>query len=92
MNAAVRLGQPLTVRELQVLTALNEGLSRSQIGGRLSITELTVKSHLRRIGVKLGTGNRVGIVAAAHRQGIIDGAGQARWPQAAPLADGERHA
>ncbi len=37
----------------------------------LSLSALTVKSHLSRIGRKLGTGDRAQMVALAMRAGVI---------------------
>jgi DNA-binding CsgD family transcriptional regulator len=37
----------------------------------LSLSALTVKNHLARIGRKLGTGDRAQLVALAYRAGII---------------------
>ena len=42
-----------------------------QIGDQLCLSMLTIKSHLVRIGRKLGTGDRAGLVAVAMRAGII---------------------
>ena len=40
-------------------------------GATLSLSALTVKSHLSRIGRKLGTGDRAQMVALAMRAGVI---------------------
>lgn len=74
-NQPSRLGEPLTNRENQIITALADGLTNKKIAEHLDITPLTVKSHLHRIGRKLGTGDRAGIVAAAVRSGLLDIAG-----------------
>jgi DNA-binding CsgD family transcriptional regulator len=62
---------PLTEREIQVLTLVADGCSNKDIGARLSLSALTVKNHLTRIGRKLGAGDRAQIVALACRAGII---------------------
>src|SRR3712207_7679149 len=41
------------------------------IGEALNLSALTVKSHLSRIGRKLGTGDRAQMVALAMRAGVI---------------------
>lgn len=51
--------EDLSDREKEILAALAEGLTNYQIGRKLFITVDTVKTHLRRIAAKLGTGNRV---------------------------------
>jgi DNA-binding NarL/FixJ family response regulator len=61
----------LTRREIQVITQVAGGCSNKEIGTRLSLSALTVKNHLARIGRKLGTGDRAQLVALAYRAGII---------------------
>ena len=61
----------LTRREIQVITQVAGGCSNKEIGTRLSLSALTVKNHLARIGRKLGTGDRAQLVALACRAGII---------------------
>ena len=62
--------QPST-RELEVLRLVARGRSNQQIGDQLCLSMLTVKSHLVRLGRKLGTGDRAGMVAVAMRAGIM---------------------
>lgn len=62
----------LTEREIQVLQAASEGMSNKAIGHYLGLSSLTVKSHMARIGRKLGTGDRAALVAIAMRAGIIE--------------------
>jgi DNA-binding NarL/FixJ family response regulator len=72
--AATRMpgrGVELSGREVEVLTAVAEGLSNKQVGDRLGLSGLTVKSHLARIARKLGTGDRAEMVAIAMRSGVI---------------------
>lgn len=54
----------LTDREEEVLELLSEGLTNSQIAGRLRVSENTVKFHLQNLYMKLGVSNRT--EAAAH--------------------------
>ncbi|WP_162560462.1 LuxR C-terminal-related transcriptional regulator [Methylobacterium durans] len=58
----------LTGREEQILTLLAEGLSNKEIGGRLEISEKTVKHYLTIILDKLNVRNRVqaALVASSH--------------------------
>jgi ATP/maltotriose-dependent transcriptional regulator MalT len=49
----------LTPREREVLRLAVEGLSNREIAGRLFISEVTVKVHLRHIYEKLGVRNRM---------------------------------
>ena len=61
----------LTAREIQVITLVADGHSNKEIGTRMSLSALTVKNHLARIGRKLRAGDRAQIVALACRHGII---------------------
>lgn len=63
--------QPLTARDIQVLALVADGRSNIGIGARLSVSALTVKGLLARIGRKLGTGDRAEMVALAIRGGVI---------------------
>ena len=69
--AASMSSEALTGRELNVLELLARGLSNKEIGGRLFITETTVKSHLRAIFTKLNVLSRTEAVTAANRRGLI---------------------
>ena len=62
----------LTPREIDVLHLLAEGNANKEIGARLSLTEETVKSHVRNILAKLGANDRTHAVAIGVKRGIID--------------------
>jgi len=62
----------LSQREIEVLQLVSQGRSNRDIGGELSLSALTVKSHLARIARKLGTGDRAEMVAVALRAGVIN--------------------
>jgi DNA-binding NarL/FixJ family response regulator len=57
----------LSGRERQVLNLLAGGHSNAAIGGRLGLTEATVKSYVSTVLSKLGVQNRVQAALAAHR-------------------------
>src|ERR1700712_1096393 len=61
----------LSTREIEVIRLVADGRSNKWIGEQLSLSALTVKSHLARIGRKLGTGDRAHMVALAMRAGVI---------------------
>lgn len=61
----------LTTREQEVLHAIGCGLSNTEIAATLYISELTVKSHIGRVFVKLGLRDRVAAVVYAFDHGIV---------------------
>lgn len=67
-SAAKRLGQPLTVREAQVLSWVARGATNREIAGILVISPATVGKHLEHAYEKLGVRNRVEAVAALKAQ------------------------
>ena len=56
-EAPASLGE-LSVRQLEILELVCEGLSNAQIAKRLFLSESTVKQHLRRVFKALGVQNR----------------------------------
>ena len=62
---------PLTTREQEVLHAIGCGLSNAEIAEKLFISELTVKSHIGRVFVKLGLRDRAAAVVYAFDHGIV---------------------
>ena len=68
-TTAQPLIEPLTIRELETLELLNQGMYNREIADKLSISLETVKSHLRNIYQKLGVGGRR---QAVHRARILD--------------------
>jgi DNA-binding NarL/FixJ family response regulator len=62
----------LSAREIEVMQGVADGRSNGDIAADLQISPLTVKSHLARIGRKLGTGDRAHAVLLALRAGVID--------------------
>ncbi|SMH36301.1 response regulator transcription factor [Azospirillum agricola] len=65
------LSAPLTEREQQVLCMLATGATNKEIGRRLSLQEVTVKLHTRRILRKLGARNRTDAVRRAQEAGLL---------------------
>ncbi|HMQ35488.1 MAG TPA: response regulator transcription factor [Chloroflexaceae bacterium] len=63
--------EPLTARELEVLTLLGQGQSNDQIAAALGIAPRTVKVHVQNILGKLGASNRTEAVSIAARQRLI---------------------
>lgn len=63
--------EPLTSRELQILSKLQSGLSNRQLSDTLFITEGTLKWHLQNIYGKLGVGNRLAAVSKAQELNLF---------------------
>jgi len=61
----------LSVRELEVLRLVADGLPNRDIAGRLHISENTVKNHMRRVHEKLGVRSRTEAVVHAAREGLL---------------------
>lgn len=61
----------LTDREIEVLRSLARGLTTSQTGEKLYISENTVKTHIRHILEKLEVSNRAEAVAKATQLGLL---------------------
>jgi DNA-binding NarL/FixJ family response regulator len=62
---------PLTGRELAVLRLLALGLTDSEIAASLFIADVTVRSHVSRILIKLGINNRVQAALFGIRSGLV---------------------
>ena len=62
----------LTPREIDVLRLIAVGNANKEIGARLSLTEVTVKSHVKNILAKLEANDRTHAVTIALKRGMID--------------------
>jgi DNA-binding NarL/FixJ family response regulator len=62
----------LTPREVGVLQLVARGNANKEIAAQLSLTEETVKSHIRNILAKLEANDRTHAVAIGVKRGIID--------------------
>lgn len=62
---------PLTLRQQEILPLLAEGMLNKQIADALSVTEGTVKQHLKDLFRRLGVRNRTQAVKEAQRLGLL---------------------
>jgi len=65
------LYEPLTNRELEILSFLEQGLQNKEIADRIFISPETVKKHTSNIYRKLSSHNRQQAVVKAYRLGIL---------------------
>lgn len=61
----------LTRREVQVLGLVARGMTNAEVAAEMGTSPLSVKSHLTRIGRKLGSGDRTEMVTIAMRAGVL---------------------
>jgi two-component system nitrate/nitrite response regulator NarL len=69
-TAEARKLADLTLREVEILNCLTEGLSNKQIARRLGIREATVKIHVKSVIGKLGVANRTQAALWGVRAGV----------------------
>ncbi|HEY2049338.1 MAG TPA: response regulator transcription factor [Caulobacteraceae bacterium] len=63
---------PLTAREIDILRLVAAGKGNKQIAHQLSVTEDTVKGHLKSAFAKLDVADRTHAVTVAAKRGIIE--------------------
>jgi two-component system NarL family response regulator len=72
MELAQHMGQgPLSAREMEVLHHAASGNSNRRIAERLTISEETVKAHMKNVLAKLAANDRTHAVTIALKRGII---------------------
>jgi DNA-binding NarL/FixJ family response regulator len=62
----------LSARERDVLRLVADGHTNKEIGEKVDLSALTVKSHVARIAREPGTGDRAHMVALSIRSGVIN--------------------
>jgi two-component system NarL family response regulator len=72
MELAQHMGQgPLSAREMEVLMYAASGNSNRRIAERMTISEETVKAHMKNVLAKLAANDRTHAVTIALKRGII---------------------
>jgi DNA-binding NarL/FixJ family response regulator len=61
----------LTPRETEVLVLIARGLDNTEMGGRLHLSEATIRTHVGHILAKLQARSRVQAVVAAYESGLV---------------------
>lgn len=69
VTASLYRGQPLTAREIQIVTLIANGHTNDTAGAVLQLSGHTVKNHLRRAMVKTGARSRAHVAALC----LVDG-------------------
>ena len=70
-SGARKVAAVLTAREIEVVRMVAGGLRNKEIAGQLSITEGTVKAHLRTIFEKLGIDSRMKLIVYARDKRLV---------------------
>ncbi|MFD9890004.1 response regulator [Amycolatopsis sp. NPDC059027] len=65
--------EPLSQREIEVLTLVARGSTNKDAARKLFISEATVKTHLLHVYAKLGVKDRAAAVAVAFERGLLGG-------------------
>ena len=63
--------EPLTGREMEVLTLVAQGLTYKEVGARLHLSERTIKYHMGEMVARLHVENRAQVIDAARRAGLV---------------------
>lgn len=62
---------PFTAREIEIIRLLDQGLTTTQIAGRLVLSPRTVSNHLDRMYTRHGVRNRLTLVRFAREAGVL---------------------
>ncbi|HET9033861.1 MAG TPA: response regulator transcription factor [Dokdonella sp.] len=68
---SVKLQEPLTRREMQILQCVADGMSNREIADDLSITRATVETHVQKVYRKLSVNSRTQALLAARQHGLL---------------------
>jgi len=70
-NVRQRPPQALSLREMEILRLIAQGLTNREIGGQLHLSENTVKGYVKDILSKMGARNRIQAVFLARERSLI---------------------
>ena len=71
LEGNLRLLEPLSQRELEVLSLIDQGLANKEIAQKLSLAPATVKAHIRNIYGKIGAKSRTEALSKARNLALI---------------------
>jgi DNA-binding NarL/FixJ family response regulator len=63
--------EPLTSREVEVLTLVAQGLTYKEVGEKLCLSERTIKYHMGEMVARLHVENRAQVIEVARRAGLL---------------------
>ncbi|MCC7130795.1 MAG: hypothetical protein B6D39_02675 [Anaerolineae bacterium UTCFX2] len=66
-----KISEPLSAREMEILTYITKGMSNKEIAANLDISHQTVKNHVTSILHKLGVNDRTQATLAAFKYGWV---------------------
>ncbi|MDO3722358.1 LuxR C-terminal-related transcriptional regulator [Marinobacter sp. chi1] len=69
--AEVPLVEPLSQRELEVLSLINDGYANKEIAAKMDVAPATVKAHIRNLYGKLGVKRRTEAMVRARNLGLL---------------------
>jgi DNA-binding NarL/FixJ family response regulator len=70
-NGRVRARLGLSRREQQLVPLIARGLTNKEIATHLNLSEQTVKNHIHRVLRKVGAADRLGVVEACRKFGLV---------------------
>ena len=71
LESNLKLLEPLSQRELEVLSLIDQGLANKEIAQKLSLAPATVKAHIRNIYGKINAKSRTEALAKARQLALI---------------------
>ncbi|WP_297794017.1 LuxR C-terminal-related transcriptional regulator [uncultured Marinobacter sp.] len=71
-SASAALAEPLSQREKEVLSLINEGLANKDIASRMNVAPATVKAHIRNLYGKMGVSRRTEALAKARELALLE--------------------